>query len=66
MPLDAFIANLLLVYLFSRRQFHSKALGDKTEMTVTEYDLTAGRMFDYSATGLNQSLIKGATSFARA
>lgn len=39
-----------------------KAVGGKTEMTVTEYDWTVGQMFDYSVAGLNQSLDKLAES----
>jgi hypothetical protein len=42
-----------------------KAIGNKTEMTVTEYDWAAGQMFDYLATGLNQSLDKMADSLPR-
>ena len=43
-----------------------KAVGDKTEMTITEYDLPDTQMFEYAEAGLNQSLDKMAASFAKA
>jgi len=42
-----------------------KTVGDKTEMTITEY-LPATSMFEYAEAGLNQSLDKMAASFAKA
>jgi uncharacterized protein YndB with AHSA1/START domain len=39
-----------------------KAIGDKTEMTITEYDLPDTQMFKYAEAGLNQSLDKMAAS----
>ena len=43
-----------------------KAVGDQTELTITEYDLPDTQMFEYAELGLNQSLDKMAASFARA
>lgn len=39
-----------------------KALGSKTELTITEYDWTLGQMRDYSVAGMSQSLDKLAAS----
>jgi hypothetical protein len=50
MLLDACIANLLLVYLFSRRQLRFRSSGRTgTKTTVPEYDWMAGhsQMSDY-------------------
>jgi hypothetical protein len=35
-----------------------KAIGDKTELIITEYDWKPGQMRDYSEMGLSQSLDK--------
>jgi len=35
-----------------------KAIGDKTELIITEYDWKPGQMRDYSEIGLSQSLDK--------
>ena len=55
---------------FPRDQLHSvsfKALGEnKTELIVTEYDWTAGRMMELSKMGMEQCLEKMAASIAGA
>ena len=43
-----------------------KAVGDKTEMTITEYGLPDTQMFELAELGLHQTLDKMAASFARA
>ncbi|HEY7124347.1 MAG TPA: SRPBCC domain-containing protein [Ktedonobacterales bacterium] len=43
-----------------------KALGDQTELTVTEYGFPDTQMFEFAQLGLNQSLEKMAASFASA
>lgn len=40
-----------------------KAMGDRTELTITEYGLPDTPMFDFAEAGLNQSLDKMAASF---
>jgi uncharacterized protein YndB with AHSA1/START domain len=35
-----------------------KSIGDKTELTITEYGWTLGQMYEYAVMGLNQSLDK--------
>jgi hypothetical protein len=39
-----------------------KAVGNKTEMTVTEYGYTSDQIFDLSLAGLNECLDKMAAS----
>lgn len=43
-----------------------KAVGGKTELTVTEYDWTVGQMMEMSKMGMEQCLDKMAASFAKA
>jgi uncharacterized protein YndB with AHSA1/START domain len=43
-----------------------KALGQMTELTVTEYDWTVGQMYVYSYAGMQQSIDKLAISLANA
>jgi activator of Hsp90 ATPase-like protein len=42
-----------------------KRVGDKTELTVTEYDWTVGQMLEMSEAGMNQCLDKLAEVLAR-
>jgi uncharacterized protein YndB with AHSA1/START domain len=42
-----------------------KRVGDKTELTVTEYDWTVGQMLDMSEAGMNQCLDKLAVSLSK-
>lgn len=42
-----------------------KTIGDKTEMTITEYGYTSDQTLDLSRAGLEQSLNKMAASFAQ-
>lgn len=42
------------------------AMGDKTEMTVTEYGYSSNQMLELSKSGLNQCLDKMAATFAKA
>ncbi|MEK6325805.1 MAG: SRPBCC domain-containing protein [Acidobacteriota bacterium] len=42
-----------------------KRVGDKTELTVTEYDWTVGQMLDMSEAGMNQCLDKLAELLAK-
>jgi uncharacterized protein YndB with AHSA1/START domain len=43
-----------------------KAVGGKTELTVTEYDWTVGQMMEMSKMGMEQCLDKMVASFAKA
>jgi uncharacterized protein YndB with AHSA1/START domain len=42
-----------------------KRVGDKTELTVTEYDWTVGQMLDMSEAGMNQCLDKLAVALSK-
>jgi hypothetical protein len=42
-----------------------KALGDQTELTVTEYGIPGGQMGEYAEIGLNQTLDKLGALFAQ-
>lgn len=42
-----------------------KAKGNMTEMTITEYDWTAGQMYVYSLAGMHQSIDKLAEALAK-
>lgn len=41
-----------------------KAQGEQTELTITEYDWTLGKMSEYAVIGMNQSLDKLAASIS--
>lgn len=53
---------------FPQDQLHCvifKAVGDRTEMTITEYGWTVGQMMEMSKMGLGQCLDKMAASFSK-